>query len=49
MSAKGRQTAITVEQLIGQVWSMRDGRAASVHSYPSVTAALRTAGIPERA
>jgi len=47
MTARGRQTAIMVEQLIGQVWRMRDGRAASVQSYPSMPAALRAAGLPE--
>jgi uncharacterized protein len=47
LTAKGRQTAIRVEQRIAQVWSVRDGRAIGVRTYTSIAEALRAAGLQE--
>jgi ketosteroid isomerase-like protein len=47
LTAKGRQTAIRVEQRIAQVWSIRDGRAVSVRTYTSIAEALRVAGLQD--
>jgi uncharacterized protein len=47
LTARGRQTAIRVEQSIAQVWSIRDGRAIGVRTYASVAEALRAAGLHE--
>ena len=47
LTAKGRQTAIRVEQRIAQVWSIRDGRAVSVRTYTSIAEALRAAGLQD--
>jgi ketosteroid isomerase-like protein len=49
ITAKGRQTAIPVLQRIAQVWTFRDGRALSVHSYVSLQEALDAVGLAERA
>src|SRR5271165_4679539 len=40
ITAKGRQTAIPVEQRIAQVWTILDGRAASVRTHASLSEAL---------
>jgi ketosteroid isomerase-like protein len=45
LTAKGRQTAITVEQRIAQVWTVRDGQAVSLQTYPSLAEALKAAGL----
>jgi ketosteroid isomerase-like protein len=45
LTAKGRQTAITVEQRIAQVWTVRDGQAVSLQTYPSLAEALDAAGL----
>ncbi len=45
LTAKGRQTEIPVEQHIAQVWSIRDGKATGVRSYPSLPEALEAAGL----
>jgi uncharacterized protein len=47
LTAKGRQTAIRVEQRMAQVWSVRDGRAIGVRTYTSIAEALRAAGLQE--
>jgi ketosteroid isomerase-like protein len=47
ITAKGRQTAITVEQLVAQVWTFRDGKALRVQTYPSLADALEAVGIAE--
>jgi ketosteroid isomerase-like protein len=46
ITAKGRQTAIAVEQRIAQVWTIREGRALRVRSYTSLSEALDAAGLP---
>jgi ketosteroid isomerase-like protein len=47
ITAKGRQTAILVEQQIAQVWTVLDGRAVRLESYPSLSEALEAAGVEE--
>jgi uncharacterized protein len=47
LTAKGRQTAIPVEQRIAQVWTFRDGKAARVRTYPSLSEALEAVGLRE--
>jgi ketosteroid isomerase-like protein len=47
LTAKGRQTAIRVEQRIAQVWSIRDGRAVSVRTYTTIAEALGAAGLQD--
>jgi uncharacterized protein len=47
LSAKGRSTGIAVEQHLGQVWTIRDGKAIRVRSYASYPEALKAAGLPE--
>ncbi len=43
LTAVGRSTGIPVEQRMAQVWSVLDGQALEVRSYPSPEAALRAA------
>jgi ketosteroid isomerase-like protein len=45
MTARGKQTAIPVEQRFGQIWTLRDGRAITVENFASVDDALEAAGI----
>jgi ketosteroid isomerase-like protein len=45
LTAKGKQTEIPVEQRIAQVWSIRDGKALGVRSYPSLSEALEAVGL----
>jgi ketosteroid isomerase-like protein len=45
VTAKGRQTAIAVEQRLAQVWSIRDGKAIGVRTYASASEALTAAGL----
>jgi ketosteroid isomerase-like protein len=47
LTAKGRQTAIPVEQRTGAVWTFRDGKVLRVRAYASWTDALRAAGVAE--
>jgi ketosteroid isomerase-like protein len=47
LTAKGRQTAISVEQRIAQVWTVLDGKAVSLRTYPSLSEALSAAGLEE--
>jgi ketosteroid isomerase-like protein len=47
LTARGRQTAILVEQRTGAVWSVRDGKLVGVRAYPSVSEALQAAGLRE--
>jgi len=47
LTAKGRRTSIPVEQRVAQVWSMRNAKAVSARTYPSVSDALRAAGLEE--
>jgi len=44
LTAKGRRTAIRVEQQFAQLWRVRDGRATAVRTYVSVAEALAAAG-----
>jgi ketosteroid isomerase-like protein len=44
ITAKGRQTAIPVEQHIAQVWSIRDGKVIGVRAYVSLSEALKAVG-----
>jgi ketosteroid isomerase-like protein len=45
VTAKGRQTAIPVEQRSAGVWSIRDGQIIRVRSYASVAEALQAVGL----
>jgi ketosteroid isomerase-like protein len=47
LTAKGRQTAIAVEQRSAGVWTFRDGKVISVRAYASPTEALLAAGVAE--
>jgi ketosteroid isomerase-like protein len=47
LTAKGRQTAISVEQRIAQVWTILDGKAIGLRTYPSVAEALAAVGLSE--
>jgi len=45
LTAKGRRTAIPVEQRFAQVWTIRDGKAAAVRTYTSDGEALNAVGL----
>ncbi|MCW3058058.1 MAG: Ketosteroid isomerase-related protein [Solirubrobacterales bacterium] len=45
VTAKGRQTAIAVEQRSAGVWTIRDGQIIRVRSYASLAAALQAVGL----
>jgi len=45
MTARGRRTAIPVEQRFGQIWTLRDGRAIALENFASVGDALEAAGL----
>lgn len=45
LSAKGRSTGIPVEQRLGQVWAVEDGKALEVRSYVSYREALEAVGV----
>ena len=45
MTARGKRTAIPVEQRFGQIWTVRSGRAIAVSNYASVEHALEAAGL----
>ena len=47
LTATGRQTGIPVEQRVFLVWTIRDGRALRVQTYPLLQQALASAGLPE--
>jgi ketosteroid isomerase-like protein len=47
ITAKGRRTAIPVEQRITAVWSIRDGRALRVKVFASCSEALDEVGLTE--
>jgi ketosteroid isomerase-like protein len=47
LTAKGRQTAIAVEQRTGAVWTLREGKVIRVRAYASASEALQAAGIRE--
>ena len=48
LTARGKTTGIPVEQLIAQVWTIRDGRALRAQTFPHLSEALAAAGIDER-
>jgi ketosteroid isomerase-like protein len=47
MTARGKQTAILVEQRFGQIWTLRDGRAIALENFPCVGDALEAAGLAD--
>ncbi len=47
LSAKGRSTGIIVEQHLGQVWTIRDGKTIQIQSYVSYREALQAVGLAE--
>jgi ketosteroid isomerase-like protein len=47
LSARGRSTGIAVEQHLGQVWTVRDGKPIGVRSYLTYGEAIRAAGLQE--
>ncbi len=47
ITAKGRQTAIPVEQHIAQVWTIRDGKPVEIRSYACLSEALNAVGLEE--
>jgi ketosteroid isomerase-like protein len=47
VTAKGRQTAITVEQRPVTVWRMRDGKVLNIAVFTSLAEGLASAGIGE--
>jgi ketosteroid isomerase-like protein len=47
LTAKGRQTAIPVEQRLVQVWTIRDGKAIGVQSYASLHEAMEVVELRE--
>jgi ketosteroid isomerase-like protein len=47
LTAKGKRTAIPVEQRFTQVWAIRDGKALSVRAYLSPAEALESVGLRE--
>jgi uncharacterized protein len=47
LTAKGRQTAIPVEQQFAQLWTIRDGKALRVRAYASPSEALKAVGLEE--
>ena len=47
LTAKGRQTAIPVEQQFALLWTFRDRKALRVRAFASLSEALRAAGLEE--
>jgi ketosteroid isomerase-like protein len=47
VTARGRHTAIPVEQRFAQVWTFRDGKATRARTYASEAEALNAAGLGE--
>ena len=47
LSARGRSSGIRVEQHLGQVWTVHDGKAIRVRSFVSFREALEAAGLQE--
>jgi ketosteroid isomerase-like protein len=45
LTARGRRTAIAVEQRSAGVWTVREGKVRSIHSYASLAVALRSVGL----
>jgi ketosteroid isomerase-like protein len=49
LTARGKQTAIPVEQRYAQIWTLRDGMATGVSTYVSAREALEVAGLSSAA
>jgi ketosteroid isomerase-like protein len=47
LTAKGRQTSISVEQRSAGVWTIREGKVVGVRAYGSATEALEAVGLVE--
>jgi ketosteroid isomerase-like protein len=47
LTAKGKKTGIPVEQELGQVWTIREGKAVRVESYVALSEALECVGLSE--
>jgi ketosteroid isomerase-like protein len=47
VTARGKQTAIPVEQRSAQVWTVRGGKALRVQAYASLSEALESVGLAE--
>lgn len=47
LTARGRQTAITVEQRTAGVWTVRDGRIYRIRAYATLADALATVELAE--
>jgi ketosteroid isomerase-like protein len=47
VTARGKQTAIPVEQRVVQLWTIRDGRVIGIRAYASLSEALETVGLAE--
>jgi len=47
VTARGKQTAIPVEQRAAQLWTIRGGRVIRIRAYASLSEALETVGLEE--
>jgi ketosteroid isomerase-like protein len=47
LNAKGRQSGISVEQRLAQVWTFHDGKAIEVRTYASLSEALESVGLAD--
>jgi ketosteroid isomerase-like protein len=47
LTAKGRRTAIAVEQRSAGVWTICDGKVIRIRAYRSLSEALKGVGLPE--
>ena len=45
LTARGKTTRIPVEQVIAQVWTIRDGRALRAQTFPELSEALAAVGL----
>jgi ketosteroid isomerase-like protein len=48
LTARGRHTAIPVEQRIAQIWTMRAGKAVGVRTFATLERALEASGLGEQ-
>jgi ketosteroid isomerase-like protein len=47
VTARGKQTAIPVEQRAAQLWTIRGGRVIRIRAYASLSEALESVGLEE--
>jgi ketosteroid isomerase-like protein len=47
VTARGKQTAIPVEQRAAQLWTIQGGRVIRIRAYASLSEALETVGLAE--